>query len=177
VFVQIKEIQQSAGLWKDYNNVEELACTDLQTQGPVKLDLRLTNAGTRILVQGRVQAQVMVKCARCDESFPLPMDLEVEEYFVPANSPEAADAKGLDALEVLTYQEDRVVLDEMLRQNFLAAVPMQPVCRDGECRGLCGQCGADLNQGPCGCDDEEIDPRLAGLGELAKRKASGPSLN
>jgi uncharacterized protein len=175
VFVQIKEIQQSAGLWKDYSNVEELACPDLPTQGPVKLDLRLTNAGTRILVQGRVQANVMVECARCNESVPLPMELEVEEYFVPTDSPEAS-TKGLDALEVLTYQEDRIVLDEMLRQNFLAAVPMQPVCLDGKCAGLCDQCGADLNQGACDCE-EEIDPRWAGLGELQKRKASGPSLN
>lgn len=176
MFVQIKEIQQGAGLWKKYHNVEELTCQDLATEGPVELDLRLTNAGTRILVQGRIQAQVLVGCARCNESFPLPMDLEVEEYFVPTDSPEA-DVKGLDVLEVLTYQEDRIVLDEMLRQNFLAAVPMQPVCRDGGCRGLCDRCGTDLNLSPCGCDKEEIDPRWAKLGELQKRKASGPSLN
>jgi uncharacterized protein len=176
VFVQIKEIQQGPGLWKDYDNVEELTLSDLRTQGPVKVDLRVTNAGTRILVQGRIQAKVMVECARCNESFPLPMDLEVEEYFVPKDSPEA-NVKGLDVLEVLTYQEDRVVLDEMLRQNFLAAVPMQPVCRDGLCKGLCDQCGADLNQGPCGCDHEPIDPRWAGLSELQKGRASGPSLN
>lgn len=176
MFVQIKEILGGAGLWKQYSNSEELACPDLATQGPVSLDVRLTNAGTRILVQGRIQANVMVECARCGESYPLPMDLEVEEYFVPSDSPEA-EVKGLDILEVLTYQEDRIVLDEMLRQNFLAAVPMQAVCRDGACQGLCDQCGADLNQGPCGCDKEEIDPRWAGLSELQKRKASGPSLN
>jgi uncharacterized protein len=174
VFVQIKEIQQGAGLWKDYSNVEQMSFPDLPIEGPVKVDVRLTNAGTRILVQGRIQAQVMAECARCNESFPLPMSLEVEEYFVPSHSPEA-NAKGLDALEVLTYQEDRVVLDEMLRQNLLAAVPMQPVCRQGECKGLCDQCGADLNQGPCGCE-KEIDPRWAGLREAQKGQAK-PSLN
>lgn len=176
MFVKIKEIQQSAGLWKDYDNEEELAFSDFATQGPIKLKLRLTNAGTRILVQGRIQADVMVECARCNESFPLPMDLEVEEYYVPIDSPEA-DVKGLDVLEVLTYKEDRIVLDEMLRQNFLAAVPMQSVCRDGNCLGLCDQCGADLNSGPCDCSREDIDPRWAGLSEMQKRKASGPSLN
>jgi uncharacterized protein len=176
VFVKIKEIQQSAGLWKEYHNAEEIVLPDLPTKGPVSLDLRLTNAGTRILVQGRIEANVMVECARCNESYPLPMSLEVEEYFLPIDSPEA-NVKGLDALEVLTYKEDRIVLDEMLRQNFLAAVPMQPICRDGDCQGLCDQCGADLNQGACACDKEDIDPRWAGLGELQTRKASGPSLN
>lgn len=176
MFVQIKEIQQGPGLWKEYSHEDVLPISDLNLEGTVKVDLRLTNAGTRILVQGRVQAAVMVECALCNESFRLPMDLEVEEYFVPVTSPEA-NTVGLDALEVLTYQEDRVVLDEMLRQNLLAAVPMQPVCRDGNCKGLCGQCWADLNQGPCGCDKEEIDPRWAGLGELKKGRANKPSLN
>lgn len=176
MFVQIKEIEQSAGLWKDYVSEEELQSSDLVTKGPVTLNLRLTNAGTRILVQGRIKAEVMVECARCNESFPYPMDLEIEEYFVHADSPEA-DVVGLDLLEILTYQEDRVVLDEMVRQNFLAAVPMQPVCRDGNCQGLCDQCGCDLNVGQCDCETETIDPRWAKLGELQKRKASGPSLN
>ncbi len=176
MFVQIKEIEQSAGLWKDYVSEEELPCSDLTTKGPVSLNLRLTNAGTRILVQGRIKAVVMVECARCNESFPEPMDLEIEEYFVHADSPEA-DVVGLDLLEILTYQEDRIVLDEMVRQNFLAAVPMQPVCRDGHCQGLCGECGTDLNVGRCDCETETIDPRWAKLGELQKRQASGPSLN
>lgn len=176
MFVQIKEIQQSPGLWKDYKNAEDLESEELSTEGPVEVDLRLTNAGTRILVQGRVLAKVMIECARCGESFPLPMDLKVEEYYVRTDSPEA-DVTGLDVLEVLTYQEDRVVLDEMLRQNLLAAVPMQPVCREGKCAGLCDQCGNDLNQGPCGCPKEDIDPRWAKLGEYQKRPASGPSLN
>lgn len=176
MFVQIKEILGGPGLWMKYSNTEELDFKELPTQGPVKLNLRLSNAGTRILAQGEIQTTVMVECARCNERFPLALDLEVEEYFVHSDSPEA-DVKGLDLMEVLTYQEDRIVLDEMLRQNFLAAVPMQSICHDGDCQGLCDQCGADLNQGPCDCSKDEIDPRWAGLSELQKRKASGPSLN
>lgn len=165
MFVQIKEILKGAGLWKDYQHEAELALPDLRLEGPAKLDLRLTNAGTRILVQGRAQATALVDCARCGEAFPVALDLEMEEYFVPIESPEA-QVEGLDVLEVLTYREDRVVLDEMLRQNFLAALPMQPICRDGACLGLCGQCGADLNHGSCSCEQEEIDPRWAQLGEM-----------
>lgn len=175
MFVQIKEIQ-SPGLWIDYKNVEDLVSEDLTTEGPVEVDLRLTNAGTRILVQGQIRTKVMVECARCGESFPLPIDMRVEEYFVHTDSPEA-DVTGIDVLEVLTYKEDRVVLDEMLRQSFIAAVPMQAFCRDGDCAGLCDQCGSDLNQGPCGCQKEDIDPRWAKLGDYQKRQASGPSLN
>lgn len=176
MFVQIKEIRESAGLWKSFVSEEEFECSDCRLDGPLKLDLKLTNAGTRILVQGTVWAQVKVECARCNEDYSFPLEVEIEESFIPADSPEA-DVSGLDALEVLTYMEDRIVLDEMLRQNLLAAVPLQPVCRERQCQGLCDQCGANLNTEPCDCEKEDIDPRWAALGEIQKRSAAKPSLN
>ncbi|MBR3961677.1 MAG: DUF177 domain-containing protein, partial [Clostridia bacterium] len=35
-----------------------------------------------------------------------------------------------------------------------------------DCRGLCSNCGANLNGGDCGCNVKQIDPRLAKLAEL-----------
>ncbi len=154
---------------------EEFCCSDFRLAGPVTLALKLTNAETRILVQGRARGEVLVECARCNEEFSLFLDLEIEENFVPEDSPEAK-VSGIDAFEILTYKEDRVVLDEMLRQNFLAAVPIQPICSGGECRGMCDQCGATLNEAPCNCVEEEIDPRWAALSEIQNR-SSKPSLN
>lgn len=158
-----------------YQVSDELECSDITFEGPVSVELKLTNAETRILVQGKAKGSVLVDCARCDEEFPLALEVEIEEGFVHEKSPEA-DVEGLDAFEVLTYKEDRIVLDEMLRQNFLAAVPMQPVCREGNCEGMCDQCGANLNQESCDCEEEEIDPRWAALGEIKKRHQK-PSLN
>lgn len=154
---------------------EELEVADLQVEGAVTVDLKLTNAETRILVQGKARGEVLVECARCDEEFALPLEIEIEEGFVPEDSPEA-DVEGLDEYEVLTYKEDRIVLDEMLRQNFLAAVPMQPICRNGHCKGMCDQCGANLNNETCDCEEDEIDPRWAALKEI-KQRSSNPSLN
>lgn len=175
MFVPIKEISNSPGLWKSFRGAEEFFCSDVQLEGPIQLDLKLTNAGTRILVQGDVTTKAIVECARCNEDFALELEIPVEESFVPEGSPEA-DVEGIEAFDVLTYMEDRVVLDEMLRQNILAAVPMKPVCRQGRCEGLCDQCGANLNTDPCRCERDEIDPRWAGLKKIQKNSAK-PSLN
>lgn len=175
MYVRIIEIQQGAGAWMSYQATEELECSDITFEGPVSVDLKLTNAETRILVQGSASADVLVDCARCDDEYPLSLTIEIEEAFVHEKSPEA-DVDGIDAFEVLTYKEDRIGLDEMLRQNFLAAVPMQPVCREGKCKGMCDQCGANLNHESCNCKEEEIDPRWAALGEIQKRTHK-PSLN
>lgn len=158
-----------------YEAEDEIKCSDLKIEGLVELKLKLTNAETRILVQGTAKATVVLDCARCSEEFKLPLEVELEENFVPVTSPEA-DVSGVDAYEVLTYKEDRLYIDEMLRQNFLAAVPMQPICRDGNCKGMCDQCGANLNTDTCSCEKEEIDPRWVALNEI-KNRGSKPSLN
>jgi uncharacterized protein len=53
-------------------------------------------------------------------------------------------------------------LDPLVREQVLLALPMHAVCRD-DCKGLCGQCGKNLNEGQCGCVGTQVDPRLAVL--------------
>jgi uncharacterized protein len=52
-----------------------------------------------------------------------------------------------------------------VRQNLWVATPMSCLCRR-DCQGMCPHCGANLNEGLCGCQHEEGDPRLAALREL-----------
>jgi uncharacterized protein len=49
-----------------------------------------------------------------------------------------------------------------VRELALLDVPMRPLCRP-DCQGLCMNCGQNLNEGDCGCEEEEIDPRLEAL--------------
>ena len=64
---------------------------------------------------------------------------------------------------VLILQRDgEVDLSESLREFAALAYPQTTVCRE-DCRGLCATCGADLNDGPCGCVEEPVDPRWEGL--------------
>jgi uncharacterized protein len=53
------------------------------------------------------------------------------------------------------------------REDFLLSIPISAVCRP-DCRGLCPKCGKNWNEGPCDCEDDEIDPRWAGLADLFK---------
>lgn len=159
----------------NHKTEERLKCQELEVTSPVSLSLKLTNAETRILAQGSAQAKVKVECARCSEEFSLPLEIEIDENFVKEDSSEAR-VKTADQFEILTYKEDRIELDEMLRQNFLAAVPMQPICQEGRCQGLCDQCGANLNNTSCDCSKEEIDPRWAGLSKV-KTRSSDASFN
>jgi uncharacterized protein len=64
-----------------------------------------------------------------------------------------------------TYSGDEIDLSELLRESLLLELPMRPLCSD-DCVGLCSVCGKNLNQGPCGCVHDDVDPRWAVLKDL-----------
>ena len=53
---------------------------------------------------------------------------------------------------------DKIILDDDVRDYVLLGIPMKKLCKD-DCKGLCIKCGKNLNEGDCGCNDEEIDAR------------------
>lgn len=124
--------------------------------GYVRGNLRLTRANHRILAKGTLQTVVEAECVRCLASFQLPLNLQIEEMF--ALSPAADPVYFIDEGGWLNLRQP-------LREQILLAMPIQTLCRP-DCKGLCGQCGANLNDGPCGCDTQDIDPRLAALKSL-----------
>jgi len=62
-------------------------------------------------------------------------------------------------------------LTELLRQSILLALPMRPLCSE-ECKGLCPHCGANLNEGPCGCPTDLDANPFAALAKLLEDEES-----
>ena len=65
---------------------------------------------------------------------------------------------------ILLLDNGTVDLDEVFTTALVLAMDSKHVCSE-DCKGLCATCGADLNEGPCGCKPE-IDPRFAALAQL-----------
>jgi len=53
----------------------------------------------------------------------------------------------------------------LFREHVWVSLPMKPLCRV-ECLGICPECGTNLNQEPCECREEHVDPRMAALAKL-----------
>ncbi|MDH7568070.1 MAG: DUF177 domain-containing protein [Armatimonadota bacterium] len=131
---------------------------------PIRGRLALSNTGRHLLVRGELSCRLCFQCARCLKDVWLTVSAHIEEEFALPQ----VDARGrvtwhLEDEPVESLFEDYALdVSEMARQHLLAAAPTAPLC-DEECRGLCPQCGADLNEGDCGCTPVKVDPRLAGL--------------
>jgi uncharacterized protein len=123
--------------------------------------LRLTRTGQGIYAQGMLSGTLELECVRCLSTFPQVLEAELDELFVyPPDK--ASDPQ-------LAISENAILdLTPLLREIFLLDVPMQPVCREG-CRGLCPECGENLNENEHRHEELDIDPRMAVLKNLLSK--------
>jgi len=135
---------------------------------PVKIDVRLVKEGSKVLLSGRVEAELELVCSRClgPCRHRLSAELELVYYPLPSRIEGDTELKGEDLL-VSYYREGIIDLKGDAREAVTLAFPLKPLCRP-DCRGLCPRCGRNLNEEKCECREEKTDPRLAGLKELLK---------
>jgi len=137
--------------------------------GVVSGEIVLRPAGRTIIAQGRLVATVELACARCLRPHPVVLDVPVarECCLKQIDDPEAYQEPDDDLPPIPILRGDEIDLSELVRQLVIVNTPPRSLCRP-DCKGLCDQCGADLNEGPCECEQETTDPRLAPLKSLLK---------
>ena len=144
---------------------------DYRVAGPVDLAVDVHKmGGDAFRVAGRVRTRLELNCSRCVEPFEVPVDAEFDLRYVPQeqNAGEGEREVADDDLSTAYYREGMLDIIEMLREQFQLALPMKPLCAE-DCRGLCPECGANLNRTNCGCTPKWEDPRLAALKGLVYR--------
>jgi uncharacterized protein len=141
------------GLWEG---------TDLRWAGDVAVELRVTLAGTgEVVARGHVRGRLRQECRRCLRRVETDVAEDLTMVFVAEGS-EGDEEGGAYAFE---SRGAELELGEAVREEVVLAVNPYVVC-DPECRGLCPKCGAKLDEGECGCTDDEADPRWAALRDL-----------
>ena len=136
---------------------------------PVQVDFEIHKDKDTFRLAGSARTELELGCSRCLEPFRMPVDAAFDLRYHPASAM-ATDAEAEieeDDLETSYYRDDQIDLNELLREQFYLVLPMKPLCGE-ECRGLCPQCGTNLNTGTCDCAPTWSDPRLAALKDLKR---------
>ena len=118
-------------------------------------DLLLTNTGEAILLTGTVKAKAQTECDRCLAPVTFDVAGEVEGYYLLEQS-EDVEGYERDEFEVIS-SDGSFDIAPAIQAALVYATPFVIVCKD-DCKGLCPHCGADLNEGPCSCGADGIDP-------------------
>lgn len=141
---------------------------DYRVVSPVELTADVQKlGGVAFGVSGHVKARLELECGRCLEPFELPVEADFDLRYVPAvaNTGEEEQEVGDEDLSIAFYREGMLDLVDLLREQFVLALPMKPLCSE-DCRGLCPQCGTNLKKTQCACTPAWEDPRLAALKSL-----------
>jgi uncharacterized protein len=121
----------------------------------------------RYRLSGHLRGELELLCSRCLEAFATPVVTDFDLTYVPRaeNVGEGEVEVEEDDLSTAFYLDDQIDLGQLIAEQFQLALPMKPLCRD-DCRGLCPQCGTNLNTGSCDCNVKWSDPRLEALKQL-----------
>lgn len=144
---------------------------DYRVIAPVSLVMHVEKAGgDAFRVVGGAATRLELDCGRCLESFELPVNASFDLRYVPVthNTGDGEREIAEDDLTTAYYREGALDITDLLREQFQLALPMKPLCSEA-CRGLCPECGTNLNRTQCDCVPKWEDPRLAPLKGLLDR--------
>ena len=121
----------------------------------------------QIRVTGELHTRLEMVCARCLEPVHEDIAREFDLFYKPLNSisKEEEERLKLDDTEIAFFEGEGMFLADVLAEQVLLALPMKAICRS-DCRGLCPQCGVNLNNEECRCESHSVDPRTAPLARL-----------
>ena len=160
---RIKNEAQSSMELDITEQVDTAACgfPELVLQGPLRFTGKVVNAAPYLQLSGRLSAVLELGCSRCLQAITRSFDVDIAESYT--NKTEVADED--DGGEVILFEGDEIDITPVMLNALFGELPMHPLCRQ-DCRGLCPECGADLNLGACACKQDDIDIRLEKLKTL-----------
>lgn len=92
-------------------------------------------------VSGVVKFFIKASCSRCLAPATYEGSVEYDEEFLP---------KGQAESEETSYTKDKIDLKPLIEQIIMTNTPFAVYCKP-DCKGLCPNCGKNLNDGECEC--------------------------
>ena len=138
---------------------------------PLNIRIKAFRVGELFEVQGSFRSSVRLSCSRCLKDFDAPLASDFELTYTK-EMPGLMDVFDEEEIELKVeeigmfyFKGEEIDLQQGIQEQLVMAFPLQPLC-DQNCKGLCPQCGSDLNQGDCGCKRELTSNKFAVLKNL-----------
>ena len=145
----VKELDLSISLDNMFFNGLDIVFTT-----PFKLKGTVKNIAGTLYLELNADVSFETQCARCLDTVSENLSFEIYEVF--SKTPVENDD------EVTVLESGNIDLDDVLEKAFVGVLPISYLCSD-DCKGLCPDCGCNLNHETCSCDIDNTDPRLAVL--------------
>jgi uncharacterized protein len=127
------------------------------------VDLTITHIGNKtVLIEGSTNISLVLFCSRCLKEMIFPMSINISKE-IDFNLTEEERAESLDETNyIIGYNLD---VDTLICDEILIGFPMKLLCSE-DCKGLCKNCGTNLNEKTCDCDTFSYDPRMSVIRDI-----------
>lgn len=165
--LSVARVKQSEGNVIDFIFDEQINHIEVKRENvhfiePVRVEGTLENLGNRIFeIRGLIKTAAEYPCFRCLTNTRVNLNLSFSIKFSDIPSVCYED-------EIIAFSGDEIELTPYILEEILLNWPGQILCKP-DCKGICPQCGANLNKINCSCKSEDIDPRLAALKNLFEK--------
>jgi uncharacterized protein len=134
--------------------------SDYSFSAPAAVRVEYYRAGQELFFQGHITGGVVGQCARCVEEYDFVLEKDFSLVLVPRRELHAESELEEEDVDLSFYEGEEIDLSPLIQEQIILALPTRPLCRES-CKGLCPQCGANLNTQTCTCATAVDDPRLA----------------
>lgn len=140
---------------------------DAEIREPLVLDVEVRNpSGGTYVVTGTLSGTVQAACRRCLQQISIPLRVPLRVVYQEGRrDAERDDEPGDDDIVWIERGAKRLEIDDQVRDLLFLETERFPLCRP-DCKGVCPQCGQDLNAGSCDCTFEAPDTRWSALERL-----------
>lgn len=160
-----------------FNSAKETWLRDILTkvagQGPrvtqgMDVKIKLTKLEPDYYMRGEMDFEVEQACSRCAEAFTMPIRHAFDvalAHLVPGKHGNGTSEAESEELDVNFFGGNEIDLAPVIEEQFFLSLPFQSICRE-DCRGICQQCGANLNTGSCLCRRDQRTTPFSVLKDL-----------
>jgi len=151
------------GWWREGDANDQVLGLD----SPLRVKITLSKEGSHYAVDGELSGKIRIRCDRCLSSYSHELQSEFRLLLSPQpTEPIRSEIELLEEdMSVEFFPGDEVDIDHIVREQIYLALPIKLLCHKG-CRGLCPECGTNLNRGECSCCDKKGHPAFLKLKEL-----------
>ena len=145
------------GELKDQNSSYDIS--DLDLIFPITYSGNIFKLDKDLLLDLCINYKYNTQCDRCLT----PMVEEVSSCFKAYYTQDVESKEDEATIEYFPLTEEGIFLDDLIISQVITSKPLKELCKD-DCKGLCPECGKNLNEGPCSCKEElDVDPRFEKL--------------
>jgi len=166
--IKISNLADSEYDFEFEDDVQKLELDEIYF-GKFKTKVLLTKFQDQIILQSKTEINAHLNCDRCAKEFDQVIASEYKMVYLLRNNDSGNESPNVT---YLPRDADFINIRNDVRDFAILVTPMKKLCKD-DCKGLCINCGKNLNEGTCNCrEKKQIDIRWQPLMELKNKLKS-----